>query len=51
MIETIYNNAYVACRTSHVIELPRQTPSVVFYIFFVSLLSAAQHLAPANVCV
>ena len=44
-------DAYVACRASHFIELPCQTSFCpVFIYFFVSLLSAAQHLTPAVVC-
>ena len=39
----------VACRASHFIELPNIF--LFFYIlFFVSLLSAAKHFAPADVC-
>ena len=46
---TLYGT--VACRASHFIELPCQTSfSSFFILFFVSPLSAAQHLAPAVVC-
>ena len=37
----------VACRASHFIELPCQT---FFCLFFISLLSVADHLAPTDVC-
>ena len=41
----------VACRASHFIELPCQTSfCLFFYIFFISLLSVAWHLAPTDVC-
>ena len=43
------SNRGVACRASYFIELPCQT-SFCPFLFFVSLLSAAQHLTPAVVC-
>ena len=40
----------VACRASHLTELPYQTSYFFLLFSFVSLLSAAQHFAPADVC-
>ena len=40
----------VAYRASHSIKLPCQTSFCLFYIFFISLLLAAQHLTNTVVC-
>ena len=40
----------VACFASHFFELPCQTSFCPVFIFFVSLLSEAQHLTSAVVC-
>ena len=39
----------VACRVSHLIELPYQTSFCFFFYVFVSLLLAAYHFDPADV--
>ena len=42
----INNHLSVACCISHFIKLPCPTPFCLFFIFFISLLSAAYHSLP-----
>ena len=49
-LRVLEGGSCVACRASHFIKLPCQHLFVLF-LFFVSLLSAAQHLTPAVVLI